>query len=113
MRRVWIKYLSTSARYAIWALVLILAGLLINLIAIGLLGDTSAWSTWLQDHSTGLLVWRLYLYAAILYGWRWMRTRLLQREPDAAARLRRAECAGIAALMLLEVSNALTGSGAS
>lgn len=104
-----VKYLRPLGRGAAWALGLVVATLLINVLAIRLLGDVQAWSNWLRNHTLGLLLWRLGLYAALIYGWHWMRTRLLQREPDAAARLRRAEWAGVAALVLLEVSNALSG----
>lgn len=103
------KHLRPLGRGAVWALGLVVAALLINVLAIRLLGDVQAWSNWLRDHTLGLLLWRLCIYAALIYGWRWMRARLLQREPDAAARLRRAEWAGVAALVLLEVSNALSG----
>lgn len=103
------KYLRPVGRGAVWALGLVVAAILINVLAIRLLGDAQAWSTWLRDHTLGLLLWRLCLYAALIYGWRWMRARLLQREPDATTRLRRAECAAVAALVLLEVSNALSG----
>lgn len=104
-----LKYVRLLGRGAAWALSLVVAVILINVLAIRLLGDVQAWSNWLRDHTLGLLLWRLCLYAALIYGWRWMRARLLQREPDATTRLRRAECAGVAALVLLEVSNALSG----
>ncbi|AZC90207.1 hypothetical protein J1G36_11530 [Pseudomonas carnis] len=104
-----LNYLRPVGRGVVWALGLVVATLLINVLAIRLLGDVQAWSDWLRDHTLGLLLWRLCLYAALIYGWRWLRARLLQREPDATARLRRAECAAVAALVLLEVSNALSG----
>ena len=107
-----LKHLRPLGRGAVWALGLVIAAILINVLAIRLLGDGQVWSNWLRDHTLGLLLWRLCLYAALIYGWRWMRARLLQREPDATTRLRCAECAGVAALVLLEVSNALSGSEA-
>ncbi|MFN1266870.1 hypothetical protein [Pseudomonas lundensis] len=104
-----LKHLGPVGRGAVWALGLVLVAILINVLAIRLLGDVQAWSNWLRDHTLGLLLWRLGLYAALIYGWRWMRARLLQREPDAATRMHRAEWAGVTALVLLEVSNALSG----
>lgn len=104
-----LKHLRPVGHGAAWALGLVVAAILVNVLAIRLLGDVQAWSIWLHDHALGLLLWRLGLYAALICGWRWMRTRLLQREPNAAARLRRAEYAGVAALVLQEVSNALAG----
>lgn len=88
------------------------AVILINVLAIQLLGDAQAWSNWLRNHALGLLLWRLGLYAALIYGWWRMRTRLLRRAPETSPRLRRAEVASIAALVLLEASNTLSGSEA-
>lgn len=107
-----LKYLRPVGRGALWGLALVLAAILINVLAVRLLGDVQAWSTWLRDHTLGLLLWRLGLYAALIYGWWRMRARLLRREPQSRQRLRRAEAAGIAALVLLELSNALSGSEA-
>lgn len=103
------NYLRPLGRGTAWVLGLVVAIILINVLAMRLLGDVQAWSGWLLDHALGLLLWRLALYALLLFGWRWMRARLLRREPDAATRLRRAECAGGAALVMLEVSNILSG----
>jgi hypothetical protein len=51
-------------------------------------------------------VWRLCLYGATVYGWVWMRRRLLAREEDAQARRRlvRSEIAGVVAIVALEAS---------
>jgi len=51
-------------------------------------------------------VWRLCLYAATIYGWRWMRRRLLAREvgDDARKRLIRSEAAAVMAVAALEIS---------
>ena len=106
------KRLRPLGQGLLWSFGLVLAVILINLLAIRLLGDVHAWSTWLRDHTLGLLLWRLGLYAALIYGWWRMRARLLRREPQSRQRLRRAEAAGIAALVLLELSNALSGSEA-
>lgn len=51
-------------------------------------------------------MWRLCLYGATVYGWVWMRRRLLAREEDAQARRRlvRSEIAGVVAIVALEAS---------
>lgn len=102
------KYLRSLGRGVLWAFGVMIAAVLINLLATRLLDGVQAWIGWLRDHSLGLLIWRLCLYVALIYGWLWMRARLLQREPEAAQRLRRAEGAGVAALMLLEMVNAIS-----
>ena len=107
------KLLRPLGRGLLWIFSLVVVAILINLLAIRLLGDAQGWSHWLRDHALGLLLWRMGLYAALIYGWWRMRTRLLRHEPGPTQRLRRAEAAGIAALVLLEVSNGLFGSEAS
>ncbi|WP_397458516.1 hypothetical protein AB3464_28570 [Pseudomonas asplenii] len=107
MNRAWARHLSAGAKAVIWLSALILLTGLFNLLAIQMLGNIQQWNTWLQEHATAFLIWRLGLYGVLSYGWCWMRARLLRRQPEASQRLRRAECAGIAALVLLEVSNAL------
>lgn len=107
-----LKYLRPLGRGVAWTLAMVFAVILINVLAIQLLGDVQTWSNWLRDHALGLLLWRLSLYVALIYGWWRMRARLLQREPETSPHLRRAETAGIAALVLLEVSNTLSSSEA-
>ncbi|WP_248747352.1 hypothetical protein [Pseudomonas sp. MWU12-2037] len=112
MGKTWIRHMSTGARIALWVSILILTGILINLLAIRLMGDAQAWRHWLDKHTTDLLIWRLCLYTLLIYGWCSMRTRLLQHQPEAARRLCRAEWAGATALALLEISNALSNAEA-
>src|SRR3546814_4133573 len=54
---------------------------------------TTLFRSWLADVSGFFLVWRLSLYGATVYGWVWMRRRLLARQPDSQTRrrLRRSE----------------------
>ncbi|WP_338523986.1 hypothetical protein NUH87_30525 [Pseudomonas batumici] len=92
-----------------WTSALTLTGILINILAIRLLGDAQTPRHWLDEHATGLLIWRLCLYVMLICSWCWMRARLSQHQPEATQRLHRAEWAGIAALALLEASNALSG----
>ena len=98
------KYLRPLSNALAWALLLLMVAVMINV-----LGDMQSWRDWVRDHALGLLLWRLGLYAALIYGWLRMRTRLLLRGAQIRPRLRRTEVAGIAALMLLEISNILSG----
>lgn len=108
MRRPDLKYLRPLGHGLAWALWLLFAAVMVNV-----LGDMQSWRDWVRDHALGLQLWRMGLYAALIYGWWRMRARLLQREPENRPRLHRTEVAGIAALMLLEISNTLSGLEAS
>lgn len=105
MRPIW----NSAVRIALVLCAFLLAGLLLNLPFNGLLSDPNAVTNWLQAHASELLIWRLCLYATVLRGWCWMRARLLQREPEAAVRLRRTEGAAAIALLLVELVNARFG----
>lgn len=98
-----LKYLRPLSNALAWALLLLMAAVMINV-----LGDMQSWRGWVRDHALSLLLWRMGLYAALIYGWWRMRARLLLRAPETRPRLRRTEAAGIAALVLLEVGNALS-----
>jgi len=73
-------------------------------VAANVLGDD--WQSWLDAAAGVFFVWRLCLYAATIYGWRWMRRRLLARESgsEAKRRLIRAEVAAVIAVTALEIS---------
>jgi hypothetical protein len=71
-----------------------------NVVGIYLLGSIENWARWLAQTSGYFRLWRLGLYAATLYGWLWMRRRLLARTPDRAAG-RRLLCAEIAAVLAI------------
>jgi hypothetical protein len=88
----------------LWALVVVLAAIAINVTGIRLIGSVGGWSHWLRAHAGYFLIWRLCLYSATGYGWWWMRRRLRQREPSSEAhrRLLRAEIAAVLSIMLLE-----------
>lgn len=103
--------LSIGVRLLVWGLGLTAFGLLINLIAGAVLGDFVTWHNWVREHANGLFLWRLSLYATLIYAWWRMRNRLLQREPQVANRLQRTEAAAIVALTMLEVANAVAGRG--
>ncbi len=105
-------HLSIGVRLWVWELGLAAFGLLINLIASAVLGDVITWHNWVCEHANGLFLWRLSLYATLIYAWWRMRNRLLQREPQVAGRLQRTEAAAIVALTLLEAANTVAGRGA-
>lgn len=77
-----------------------------NVAGIFLIGSVSGWQRWMTAAAGYFLVWRICLYAATVYGWLWMRRRLLAREsaPEARRRLVRAEVAGAIAIVALEAS---------
>ncbi|MGZ7551281.1 hypothetical protein ACXVSG_13720 [Pseudomonas aeruginosa] len=91
--------------------VLLVAGIAVgvNVVGLHIVGSIDGWEQWLREHSGHFLVWRLLLYAAMAYGWWWMRRRLREREPLAEThqRLLRAEIAAVATLVLLEGSQLL------
>ncbi|WP_407315450.1 hypothetical protein [Pseudomonas sp. nanlin1] len=95
-----------TAHVLLWIMVLLATALLANVVGIYLVGSVTAWQHWMAAASGYFLVWRLALYAATARGWLWMRRRLLAREPDSEARYRliRTEVAGVAAIVVLEIS---------
>lgn len=101
-------------RQVAWALLYLAlvvgAAVAINLIGIRLLGDIEAWRHWMQEHAGSFRAWRLFLYAAIAYGWWWMRRRVLQRDPSPEARrcLVRTEVLAVAAFALLEINRVVS-----
>ncbi|CAK7053606.1 MAG: hypothetical protein BACD_02591 [Bacteroides rodentium] len=99
--------MKTLALGTLWIVAIMAVMILINIAGIVWLGDIQSWESWLKNSAPLFLVWRLLLYAATIYGWLWMRKRLLQREPDATKKLRRAEICAAASIILLEVTNAL------
>jgi len=90
-------------------LLVVTVAIMVNLVGIQLAGDIPSWDLWLKSHAAAFFFWRLCLYAATIYGWLWMRKRVLQRNPAPGNRKRilRAEICAIGAIVLLEVSNGL------
>ena len=78
--------------------------IILHVVGIRLVGGIVAWQRWLHVHTWMFGIWRLGLYVAIVRGWRWMRTRVQQREPSPEARRRlvRAEIAAVLAIALTE-----------
>nr|WP_067297509.1 hypothetical protein [Marinobacterium profundum] len=105
-RRVREGFGRRTAKALLWTSVLLAAAIAANLIGIYRLGSIEGWARWLAGASWYFLLWRLCLYAVTAAGWRWMRRRLLAREPDGASRRRlvRAEIAGVLAIAALECS---------
>lgn len=94
------------ARVLLWTVLLLVITVTANVLGIYFAGSIAGWEHWLADAASYFLLWRVGLYGATVYGWLWMRRRLLLRDtsPDARRRLIRAEVSGIAALLVLEFS---------
>lgn len=90
----------------LWTVLLLVAAIIVNLLGIRMLGSIDAWEQWMDDHADHFLAWRLLLYAGTVWGWMWMRRRLLAREPerDTRQRLMRTEIAAVFAVAALETS---------
>jgi len=90
----------------LWTVLLLALAVAANILGIYLLGSIDDWQHWLSAAAGYFLVWRLCLYVATIYGWRWMRRRLLTREAGADARKRqvRSEIAAVIAVAALEIS---------
>ncbi|QTB44274.1 hypothetical protein J3J51_00470 [Burkholderia pseudomallei] len=79
--------------------------IVVHVIGARLIGSVAAWQRWLHAHAWMFALWRLGLYAAIVRGWWWMRTRVRQREnsSETQRRLMRAEIAAVLAIVLTEI----------
>ncbi|MEI7252167.1 hypothetical protein [Pectobacterium versatile] len=95
-----------TARVLLWTVLLLVITVTANVLGIYFAGSIVGWEHWLADAASYFLLWRVCLYGATVYGWLWMRRRLLLRDtsPDAQRRLIRTEASGIAALLVLEFS---------
>ncbi|SDS20569.1 hypothetical protein SAMN05216198_1431 [Halopseudomonas litoralis] len=108
MNAAWLRWLCNrrAARALVWTVLLLAAAVAANVAGIYFMGSISGWERWLDEVSGFFLLWRLGLYAATAYGWRWMRRRVLARENSSATRRRllRTEIAAVLALVTLEGS---------
>jgi hypothetical protein len=95
-----------TVRALLWSLLLLALAVAANVAGIALIGSVDGWRQWMVQASGYFLIWRLCLYGVTIYGWLWMRRRLLAREPDAQTqrRLLRTEMAGGMAIAALEIS---------
>ncbi|HCF1530072.1 TPA: hypothetical protein ACRL9G_002042 [Pseudomonas aeruginosa] len=101
-----------AAKALLWTVVLVAAAVGANIVGISLVGSVAGWERWLAAASGYFLVWRLCLYGATVYGWMWMRRRVLARDTDdtqARRRLVRSEIAGVIAIVALEASLLMQG----
>jgi len=92
----------------LWIVLLLVMAVIINVTGIVWLGDILSWDEWLKNKASLFLIWRLLLYAATVYGWMWMRKRVLRREPKAKDKLHRAEICAVLSVVLMEVTSVLS-----
>lgn len=100
---------SQPVRVSLWVIALVLAAIALNVLGIRVLGDTLSWSRWLSSHRGDFLVWRVFLYGGVAYGWWRMRGRIARGElsPETRMRLQRAEIGAALAILALEGAAAL------
>jgi hypothetical protein len=95
-----------AARVLLWGMLLLIAATAANVAGIHLAGSLDGWRQWLKSQTDHFLIWRLLLYAGTAWGWRWLRRRVVAREPGGKtqSRLLRAEMAAVLAVTALEIS---------
>lgn len=114
LRRRWLLS-RRAAKALLWAVVIIAVAVGANVVGICLVGSIAGWEQWLAAAAGYFLVWRLCLYGTTVYGWGWVRRRLLAREAQNGAdrqarrRLLRSEIAGVIAIVALEASLLMQG----
>ncbi|WP_447759578.1 hypothetical protein [Pseudomonas moraviensis] len=88
-----------------WSVILSLAAVALGLLAAEGTDNVAQWSNWMRTHHAALLVWRLPLYIATVYGWYRMRVSLIKRgfTFHQHQRLLYAEVAAITVLAMLEL----------
>ena len=107
LRKVFNRRVALALLIAVLVVVIVI---MVNFVGIELAGDIPSWELWLKDNAPVFFVWRVLLYAATIYGWIWMRKRVLQREETVQSRKRfkRVEICAMASIVLLEVTNFLS-----
>jgi len=102
-RRIFSRRLGVAL---MWCFALFAVAVVVNAVGIRIVGSIEGWHRWLAEHTLHFTLWRVALYGATVYGWLWMRRRLLAREPGPGARQRvlRVEVAACAAVVALELS---------
>lgn len=101
-----LHWLQRAGWVLLWSMLLLIAAFATNIAGIHLVGSLDSWQQWLKSHTDHFLIWRLLLYANTVWGWLWLRRRVLAREPGAKTppRLLRAEMAAVLAVTALEIS---------
>ncbi|RTB44144.1 hypothetical protein [Pseudomonas aeruginosa] len=93
-------------RSFLWALLVVLAAVLVNIVGIHAFGSIEGWQHWMDSQAGFFLAWRVVLYVGV--GWFWMRMhlKLREREPgtETHQRLLRIEIAAVLAVLALEAS---------
>lgn len=99
-------WLQRMGLVMLWSTLLIAVAVAINVLGIRMAGSIESWQQWLAEHANLFLAWRLLLYAGTVWGWIWMRRRLLARQPQASAhqRLLHAEITAVLTIAALEIS---------
>src|SRR3546814_7715721 len=72
-----------AVKTLLWLVLVVAAAVGANVAGIYLVGSVAAWEHWLAASAGYFFIWRLCLYGATVYGWVWMRRRLLAREDNA------------------------------
>ncbi len=92
---------SLLFRGTVWAAVLlILLAITTKVIGLYLAGGAVTWSQWLAANTPYFWLWRMALYAAVAFGWWWMRSAPLHQQPTARAVAR----AALSLALLIELS---------
>lgn len=103
------------ALFLVSVLVLMSVAFFINMIGIHVTGTIDNWRNYLSQNAPYFLMWRLVLYSLMIFGWLWVKKRLIAREYSQdeqsttvlKQRLLRIELATAIAFVMLEVSNGL------
>lgn len=97
-----------------WLILMILIALGVCMVGVRIAGDIEQWENWLIRYALVFLLWRMVLYAGLIYGWVWMRKRVIAREAGNGSdqtqikrRLLVCEVCAIVVMLMMEVSNAL------
>lgn len=96
---------TVLAHVLFWSVILSLAAVALGLLAAEGTNNVAQWNNWMRTHHTALLVWRLPVYIATVYGWYRMRVSLIKRgfTFHQHQRLLYAEVAAITVLAMLEL----------
>lgn len=100
-----IKHGDIARTLALRSAAFLLATLIVALVGMQQTGGILAWGQWLDEHPGRFLLWRLALYAAVLWNWMWARRQLLAREPERREHARRSAALGLLMAATYELSH--------